>query len=452
MDELDTSSVYTESLRQFYRKGITRDVSWRLAKLKELKKSILSRVGDINRALWEDLRKSEGEAYLTEIGVVVGEIDYHVKHLKRWARGRRVATPLPFLPSRSRLMYEPYGVVLVISPWNYPFQLLLEPLVGALSAGNCVVLKPSPHAPATAKVVGEIVSAVFDSDHVCVCEGDGEMVTRLLSERFDYIFFTGGARFGREVMEVASRHLTPVTLELGGKSPCIIDRSANIEIAARRIAWGKFLNAGQTCVAPDYVLAHESICDKLIEQMKKYIVGFYGERPLQDGNYPKIINEKHYDRLASLVEASNVIYGGGMNPETCQIEPTLIQADWDSEIMKDEIFGPLLPVLKFSNLKDRPKPLALYYFTTSAAGKDFVTRNISYGGGCINDTIVHLANPNIPFGGVGASGMGSYHGKESFKTFSHRKSVLEKKNWLDLPIRYAPNSPRDLKLLKFLMK
>lgn len=260
-------------------------------------------------------------------------------------------------------------------------------------------------------------------------------------------------------MEKAAKNLTPVTLELGGKSPCIVDETADITVSARRIIWGKLLNAGQTCVAPDYVLAHESICDKLIEQMKKYIVGFYGERPLQDGNYPKIINEKHYDRLASLVEASNVIYGGGMNPDTCQIEPTLIQADWDSEIMEDEIFGPLLPVLKFSNLKeaadaikDRPKPLALYYFTTSAAGKDFITRNISYGGGCINDTIVHLANPNIPFGGVGASGMGSYHGKESFKTFSHRKSVLEKKNWLDLPIRYAPNSPRDLKLLKFLMK
>ena len=389
MDELDTSSVYTESLRQFYRKGITRDVSWRLAKLKELKKSILSRVGDINRALWEDLRKSEGEAYLTEIGVVVGDIDYHVKHLKRWARGRRVATPLPFLPSRSRLMYEPYGVVLVISPWNYPFQLLLEPLVGALSAGNCVVLKPSPHAPATAKVVGEIVSAVFDSDHVCVCEGDGEMVTRLLSERFDYIFFTGGARFGREVMEVASRHLTPVTLELGGKSPCIIDRSANIEIAARRIAWGKFLNAGQTCVAPDYVLVPAELETAFVNAVKRAIQHFYGENPADSPDYTRIIHRAAAERLAHLMHSSGqVVVGGEVDIEGKYIAPTVMTGvDPDSPLMQEEIFGPVLPVLVYREFDEaiafvnaREKPLALYYFGTSKMAKKVLKTTTSGGG------------------------------------------------------------------------
>ena len=359
------------------------------------------------------------------------------------------------------ILHEPIGVVGQIVPWNFPFLMAAWKLAPALAAGDCIVFKPSSTTSLSVLTLVKLIGHLLPPGVLNVVTGGGSRAGQYMLDHpgFRKLAFTGSTEVGLDVAKAAADKLIPSTLELGGKSPCIVDETADITVSARRIIWGKLLNAGQTCVAPDYVLAHEKIYDKLIEQMKKYIVGFYGERPLQDGNYPKIINEKHYDRLASLVKASNVIYGGGMNPDTCQIEPTLIQADWDSEIMKDEIFGPLLPVLKFSNLKevadaikDRPKPLALYYFTTSAAGKDFITRNISYGGGCINDTIVHLANPNIPFGGVGASGMGNYHGKESFKTFSHRKSVLEKKNWLDLPIRYAPNSPRDLKLLKFLMK
>ena len=445
--------------KELYKSGLTMSENFRRLQLEKLREGILEHQGEICQALRKDLNKSEFETYETETGMVLEEISCMLKHLHRMMQPKRVGTPIVHFPSSSKIYSEPYGSVLIMAPWNYPLQLALVPLAGCIAAGNCAVVKPSNYSPATSAVIKKIITENFPPEYISVAEGGREVNQDLLDQPFDYIFFTGGTTVGKLVMEKAAKNLTPVTLELGGKSPCIVDETADITLSARRIIWGKLLNAGQTCVAPDYVLAHESICDKLIEQMKKYIVGFYGERPLQDGNYPKIINEKHYDRLASLVEASNVIYGGGMNDDTCQIEPTLIQADWDSEIMKEEIFGPLLPVLKFSNLKeaadaikDRPKPLALYYFTTSAAGKDFVTRNISYGGGCINDTIVHLANPNIPFGGVGASGMGSYHGKESFKTFSHRKSVLEKKNWLDLPIRYAPNSPRDLKLLKILMK
>lgn len=457
MNELNIFPVYMESIRQFYRKGITRDVSWRLAKLKELKKSILSRVGDINRALWEDLRKSEGEAYLTEIGMVVGEIDYHVKRLKRWARGRRVATPLPFLPSRSRVMYEPYGVVLIISPWNYPFQLLLEPLVGALSAGNCVVLKPSPHAPATAKVVGEIVSAVFEPGHVRVFEGDGEMVTRLLNERFDYIFFTGGARFGREVMEAASRHLTPVTLELGGKSPCIIDRSANIEIAARRIAWGKFLNAGQTCVAPDYVLVPAELETAFVAAVKRAVRRFYGENPADSPDYTRIIYRAAAERLAHLMHSSGqVVVGGEVDIERKYIAPTVMtEVEPDSPLMQEEIFGPVLPVLVYRELDEaiafvnaREKPLALYYFGTSKTAKK-VLKTTTSGGVCVNDTVIHLANPRLPFGGVGMSGIGKYHGKASFELFSNLKSVVISSAFIDNHFRYAPY--KHLNLIKKFM-
>ena len=457
MNELNTASGYVESIRQFYGKGITRDVSWRLAKLKELKKAILSRAGDINRALWEDLRKSEGEAYLTEVSMVVGEIDCHVKHLKRWARGRRVVTPLPFLPSRSRIMYEPYGVVLVISPWNYPFQLLLEPLVGALSAGNCVVLKPSPHAPATATMIGEIVSAVFDPGHVRVFEGDGEMVNRLLRERFDYIFFTGGARFGREVMEAASRHLTPVTLELGGKSPCIVDRGANIEIAARRVAWGKYLNAGQTCVAPDYVLVPAELETAFVMAVKRAIQRFYGENPAESPDYTRIIHRAAAERLARLMHSSGqVAVGGEVDIEGKYIAPTVLTGvEPDSPLMQEEIFGPILPVLVYRELDEaiafvnaREKPLALYYFGTSKAARK-VLKTTTSGGVCVNDTIIHLANPRLPFGGVGKSGIGKYHGKASFELFSNLKSVVISSAFIDNHFRYAPY--KHLNLIKKFM-
>lgn len=457
MTELNNSSGYTESSRIFFERGITRDVSWRLTKLRELKKAILLNVESINKALWEDLKKSEGEAYLTEIGMVVSEINYHLKRLKRWAKGKRVATPLAFQPSRSRIVYEPYGVVLVIAPWNYPFQLLLEPLIGALSAGNCVVLKPSPHAPATARVIGDIVSSVFDPGHVTVFEGDGEMVNQLLKERFDYIFFTGGPHFGQQVMEAASRHLTPLTLELGGKSPCIVDREANLEIAARRIAWGKYLNAGQTCVAPDYVLVPVELETAFVMALKRAIKQFYGENPAECPDYTRIIHREATERLVRLMHASGqVTVGGEVNVEEKYIAPTVLTGvEPDSPIMQEEIFGPILPVLAYRELDEaidfvnkREKPLALYYFGTSRKAKKVLETTTS-GGACINDAIVHLANPRLPFGGVGMSGMGKYHGKASFELFSNLKSVVISSTFIDNYFRYAPY--KHMRLIKKFM-
>lgn len=457
MTESNTRHGYAESLQVFYKQGITRDISWRLAKLKELKKAILSRVESINKALWEDLRKSEGEAYLTEIGVVIGEIDYHVKHLRRWAKGKRVPTPLPFLPSRSRIMYEPYGVVLIIAPWNYPFQLIMAPLIGAISAGNCAVLKPSPFAPATTKVLGEIVAAVFAPGHVAMFEGDGEMVNRLLEERFDYIFFTGGPRFGRQVMEAASRHLTPVTLELGGKSPCIVDRDANLEIAARRVAWGKFLNAGQTCVAPDYVLIPAEREAAFVAAVKRAIQLFYGENPAESPNYTRIIHQEGTKRLMKLMHSSGqVVVGGEVDVEDKYIAPTVLTGvEPDSPIMREEIFGPVLPILNYKELDEaidfvnkREKPLALYYFGPSASAEK-VLKYTTSGGACINDTIIHVGNFHLPFGGVGTSGMGKYHGKASFELFSNLKSVVISPTFIDNHFRYAPY--KHLKLIKKFM-
>ena len=405
---------YTLPLREFFDKGATRDVACRIGRLKALRRVITKQMEEINAALWSDLRKSSGEAYLTEIGMVLGEIDYHVKHLRRWGKPRRLATPLAFCPSKSRIMYEPYGVVLIIAPWNYPFQLLLEPLIGAISAGNCAVLKPSPFAPATAEVVKKIVAAVFEPGHVAVFDGEGDVVEQLLKERFDYIFFTGGPRFGQHVMEMAAKHLTPVTLELGGKSPCIVGRGANVEIAARRTAWGKFINAGQTCVAPDYVFVHEDQRAEFVEAIRLAVKRFYGDRPYESPDYPRIVHREGTERLARLMHSSGqVVIGGEVNVEEKYIAPTvLIDVDPNSPIMRDEIFGPILPVLTYREIDDvirfvnkREKPLALYYFGPEREAREVLNRTSS-GGACVNDTIVHLANPRLPFGGVGMSGIG----------------------------------------------
>lgn len=448
---------YTLPLREFFDKGATRDVACRIGRLKALRRVITKQMEEINAALWSDLRKSSGEAYLTEIGMVLGEIDYHVKHLRRWGKPRRLATPLAFWPSKSRIMYEPYGVVLIIAPWNYPFQLLLEPLIGAISAGNCAVLKPSPFAPATAEVVKKIVAAVFESGHVAVFDGEGDVVEQLLRERFDYIFFTGGPRFGQHVMEMAAKHLTPVTLELGGKSPCIVGRGANVEIAARRTAWGKFINAGQTCVAPDYVFVHEDQRAEFVEAIRLAVKRFYGDRPYESPDYPRIVHREGTERLARLMHSSGqVVVGGEVNVEEKYIAPTvLIDVESDSPIMREEIFGPILPVLTYREIDDvirfvnkREKPLALYYFGPEREAREVLNRTSS-GGACVNDTIVHLANPRLPFGGVGMSGVGKYHGKASFELFSNLRSVVKSFTFFDNRFRYPPY--KHLNLLKKFM-
>lgn len=448
---------YTRSSREFFETGVTRDVAYRVGRLKALRQAIRERVERVNAALWSDLGKSEGEAYLTEIGMVLGEIDYHVRRLGRWTREQRVATPLAFWPSRSRVLHEPYGVVLIIAPWNYPFQLLLEPLIGAVSAGNCVLLKPSPFAPTTTGVIREIVDSVFEPGHVAVFEGDGEVVEELLRERFDYIFFTGGSRFGRHVMEAAARHLTPVTLELGGKSPCIVGREADLEIAARRVVWGKFVNAGQTCVAPDYVLVHEEQRTAFVEAMKRAIGRFYGDDPYRSPDYPRIVHRAGTERLARLMSSSGqVVIGGEVRIEERYVAPTvLIEVESDSPVMREEIFGPLLPVLTYREVGEairfvngRDKPLALYYFGPRREACEVLARTSS-GGACVNDMLVHLANPRLPFGGVGMSGMGKYHGKASFELFSNLRSVVKSFTFFDNPFRYAPY--KHLNLLKKFM-
>ena len=448
---------YTIPLREFFDKGTTRDVACRIERLKALRRAIIGQMKEINAALWSDLRKSEGEAYLTEIGMVLGEINYHVKHLRQGAKSRRQATPLAVWPSKSWIMYEPYGVVLIIAPWNYPFQLLLEPLIGAISAGNCVVLKPSPFAPATAEVIKKIVAAVFEPGYVSVFDGEGNVAELLLSERFDYIFFTGGSHFGQHVMEMAAKHLTPVTLELGGKSPCIVGRGANVEIAARRTAWGKFINAGQTCVAPDYVFVHENQRAEFVEAVRLTVKRFYGDRPCDSPDYPQIVHREGTERLANLIHASGqVVFGGEVNVEERYIAPTvLIDVEADSLIMREEIFGPILPVLTYREIDDvirfvnkRDKPLALYYFGPKREAREVLSRTSS-GGACVNDTIVHLANPRLPFGGVGMSGVGKYHGKASFELFSNLRSVVKSFTFFDNPFRYAPY--KCLNLLKRFM-
>ena len=448
---------YMIPLREFFDKGTTRDVACRIERLKALRRAIIEQMKEINAALWSDLRKSEGEAYLTEIGMVLGEINYHVKHLRQWAKSRRQATPLAVWPSKSWIMYEPYGVVLIIAPWNYPFQLLLEPLIGAISAGNCVVLKPSPFAPATAEVIKKIVAAVFEPGYVSVFDGEGNVAELLLSERFDYIFFTGGSHFGQHVMEMAAKHLTPVTLELGGKSPCIVGRGANVEIAARRTAWGKFINAGQTCVAPDYVFVHKNQRAEFVEAVRLTVKRFYGDRPCDSPDYPRIVHREGTERLANLIHASGqVVFGGEVNVEERYIAPTvLIDVEADSLIMREEIFGPILPVLTYREIDDvirfvnkRDKPLALYYFGPKREAREVLSRTSS-GGACVNDTIVHLANPRLPFGGVGMSGVGKYHGKASFELFSNLRSVVKSFTFFDNPFRYAPY--KCLNLLKRFM-
>lgn len=446
--------------RDYFATGVTKPVAFRLSALDRLEREIKAREAQIHDALKKDLNKSDMESYMTETGLTLSELGYMKRHLKSYARPKRKRTPLAQFHGKSFVMSEPYGVTLVMSPWNYPFMLCMEPLVGAIAAGNCCVLKPSAYAPAVSAVIKELAEAVFPPEYVAVVEGGREENTALLEQRFDYIFFTGGVKVGKLVMEKAARHLTPVTLELGGKSPCIIDETADLKTAAKRLAFGKLLNAGQTCVAPDYLLIQESVKEEFLGLFVKTVAKMYGERPLENPGYPKIINEKHFDRLCGLMEGEHLRLGGEKNPETLQIAPTVLDlVTADSPVMKEEIFGPLLPVLSFRELseaeqfvKEREKPLACYIFTRDKEREKRLLSSLSFGGGCINDTIIHLATSRMPFGGVGNSGMGNYHGRKSFETFSHEKSIVKKYNWIDLPIRYQPYTENKKKLLRLFLK
>lgn len=445
--------------REFFSTGKSRELKFRIEKLKCLQDSIKKHEKEIMIALRLDLNKSEFESYETEIGIVLEEIKYFIKHLPAWSKPKRMKTPLMHFISSSYIYTEPYGVALIMSPWNYPFQLTMNPLIGAVAAGNSCVVKPSEYSFHTSEIIEKIIKEVFDEEYVAVLRGGREESKSLLEEKFDYIFFTGSSQVGKIVMESAARNLTPLCLELGGKSPCIIDETANIKLAAKRIVWGKFLNAGQTCVAPDYLLVHQSIKDELVYEMKKYIIIFYGENPLKCNDYPKIINQKHFERLLCLMESGTVIAGGKYDKESLQIEPTILDdITWERPVMKEEIFGPLLPIIEFENLRNviymiakLPKPLALYLFTTSRENEKYIMETASFGGGCINDTIIHLSNPNMPFGGVGESGMGQYHGKHSYDTFTHQKSIIKKSNLLDIYLRYPPFK-NHLSILKKFMK
>ena len=442
--------------RAFFATGQTRDVKFRIESLKRLKQWVLSHDGEIMTALKTDLNKPPFEAYATEVGTVLDELKYTLKHIRSWTRPKRVMSNLKNFPSYGRIYPEPYGVTLIMSPWNYPFMLTVTPVIAAVSAGNCAVVKPSACSPATSSLLAGMIAELFDARHVTVVEGGRVENKALLDECYDLIFFTGSTMVGKTVMSAASQHLTPVVLELGGKSPCIVDQTANIKLAAKRIVWGKFVNAGQTCVAPDYVLVHESVKQKLLAEMKGFIRAMYGSSPHENPDYPGIINEKHFNRLLGLIEGEKIFAGGKSNAATMQIEPTLLDnVSWDTPVMNEEIFGPILPVLSYSTLDhavqmigERPKPLSAYLFTSDKKVERYFLQNLSFGGGCINDTIVHLSVSRLPFGGTGASGMGSYHGKAGFDAFTHHKSVLHKSKHIDVPLRYPPYTGFALKLLK----
>lgn len=397
---------------------------------------------------------------MCETGLVLEEISYMLKHVQRFAGEKRVRTPLAQFHSRSYQKPSPYGVVLIMSPWNYPFMLTLSPLVDALAAGNTAVVKPSAYSPYTSEVLQTILSQCFDPQYVAVVTGGRAENTCLLKEHFDYIFFTGSQAVGKEVMRNAAEHLTPVTLELGGKSPCIVDQTADIKLAARRIVFGKYLNCGQTCVAPDYIYCHRAVKDRLIKEVQKQIQKQYGKQPLRNPNYGKIINEKHFDRILGLIDEKKVVHGGNFDRKTLRIEPTVLDhVTFQDAVMQEEIFGPLMPVLTFDNLDDvirkinsMPHPLALYFFTSDKAAAKKVTSRCGFGGGCINDTIIHLATTEMGFGGFGESGMGAYHGKIGFDTFSHYKSIVDKKTWIDLPMRYQPYQKLHEKMVRFFLK
>lgn len=434
------------SQRAYFQMGATLPVAFRIAMLKRLYAAVQSHRDEILAALTADLGKSGYEGFMCEVGLSLTEISYMIRHVKKFAAEKTVRTPLAQFASRSYQKPVPYGTVLVMSPWNYPFLLAVEPLANALAAGNTVVLKPSAYSPATSAVIARLVEETFPPELVAVVTGGRQENAALLQQKFDLIFFTGSQAVGKEVLRSAAENLTPAVLELGGKSPCIVDETAKIRLAARRIVFGKYLNCGQTCVAPDFILCHARVKDQFVAAVKEEIRRQYGENPLENPDYGRIVNEKHFRRLLSLIQREKVVVGGCYDAATCRIEPTVLdKVDWTDGVMQEEIFGPIMPILSYESLEEviarlqgLPKPLALYLFSENRAAINAVTSRISYGGGCVNDTVIHLATSEMAFGGVGESGMGGYHGKAGFDTFSHTKSMVDKKTWIDLPVRYQP--------------
>ncbi len=455
-------SIYSEineKQRTYFNSGATLSYDFRIKNLRTLKTALKANEENILEALNADLGKSMFEGYATELGIVYEEIGWLEKHLRKLMKPSKAKTPITQFQAKSYIMHEPMGTVLIMSPWNYPLQLTMVPLAGAIAGGNTAVVKPSRYSKHTSEMMISILRKTFPEEYIASFDGGHETNTALLEQRWDMIFFTGSPNVGRIVHQAANKYLTPCILELGGKSPVIIDSSADIPLTAKRLAWGKFLNAGQTCVAPDYVLACNSVIPALIEALKKEIEKMFSQDPLKSEDLPKIINEKHYQRLAGLLEDANVVYGGKRDDETRKIAPTIISpASWDDKAMQEEIFGPLLPILSVESVdeaikivRSHEKPLALYIFSKKKENIRKVLSSLSFGGGCVNDTVVHLTAPELPFGGIGNSGMGCYHGKRSFQAFTHDKAIMDKALWIDLPVRYAPFKGK-LKLLRMLMR
>jgi aldehyde dehydrogenase (NAD+) len=458
MNTIESINNIVQKQREYFLSNETKSIDFRLKQLKKLKHAVEKYSDDIYDALWKDLHKCKEEAFLTEISIVLNEINNHIKNLKKWAKPKKAKTPVYLMPSKSFVMYEPYGVTLIIAPWNYPFQLMFAPLIGAISSGCCAVMKPSPYSQYTSEVMQKIIDETFDKEYITMIQGHRDVNQALLAQKIDLIFYTGSPDMGRVVMEAASKNLTPVVLELGGKSPCIVDKDCNLEFAARRIVWGKTINAGQTCVAPDYLMVHRDVKDELLQKMIYYVKKFYGEDQQQSHCYCRIISDKAYQRLTSYLNEGEILYGGNCDAEERYIQFTLLdlgqQPTGNSQptlnVMKQEIFGPILPVIEFDNINkvsdfisNRPKPLALYYFGNDKNAFDLLNKTTS-GGVCINDTILHVANEHLPFGGVGESGMGKYHSQESFMAFSNKRAVLKSSNKIDFAMKYPPYEKIDL--------
>ncbi|HHD2752001.1 TPA: aldehyde dehydrogenase [Clostridium perfringens] len=447
--------------RKYFSTNETKDIDFRINKLKKLREVLKNEEEKVFEALRKDLMKSTFESYVTEVAMVYDEINTQIKNIKKWSKRRRVKTPIVQFPAKSFVQLEPYGIVLIIGPFNYPFMLTMDPLIGAIAAGNTVVLKPSESAPETSKVLKSILEQVFDEKYVLHVnpERGKEVVEELLREKFDYIFFTGSAMVGKIVMKAAAENLTPITLELGGKSPCIVDRDCKVELAAKRIVWGKAMNSGQTCVAPDYLYVHKDIEEEFIKKLEEEIKRQFGEEPLKSEDYSKMVNEREFNRVISYIDKDKLVFGGNYNKETLQIEPTILKdVTWDDSVMEREIFGPILPILNFEDLDDviniinsKDKPLALYYFSEDKNKIEKILNTTSSGGVTINDTLVHVSSTYLPFGGVGNSGMGEYHGKYSFDLFSNKKGVMDRKTFLDINLRYAPFQNK-LTIIKKIMK
>ncbi len=445
--------------KQFFKSGVTRPIEYRKELLEKFSTVIKNHETEIIDALKKDLNKSEMETYATEIGILLEEIRFVLKHIDEWAEPKKVKTAKTHIGSKAYTVPEPYGVTLIIAPWNYPIQLALAPVIGAIAAGNTAIIKPSELTPTTSALLAQMINTHFDPRQLFVIEGGVETTQTLLKQSFDYIFFTGSVPVGKVVMEAAAKQLIPVTLELGGKSPCIVDETADIPLAAKRIAFGKVTNAGQTCIAPDYLFIHSSKKDEFITEFKKTVIDFYGAEPLKSDKFGRIVNERHFDRLTSYLEDGEILLGGNVDSASLKIEPTLMKPrDFSVPVMQDEIFGPVFPMIEFEEIEEvidfvteRPKPLALYLFTSNPITEEKINRSISYGGGCVNDTLMHIVTPYLPFGGVGESGSGNYHGESSFSTFSHYKSILKQTTKFDMSFRY-PSGRFGMQIIKKLLK